>query len=169
MLLQVSTEDRCRGIGSNMLRSVIRAAKADSQISRLVLDVYAENEGAIRLYHHFGFHMTSKLNHCNFWIMELSIGDHVNEAVEKTMTMSTTVQNYPHTTLTSSPREQKPKEKEEIKEEGKVERWRQHLAKVAVEKWKNQMKAEKERGGRGGRGEKKDAGTKKPLQERKDK
>merc|ERR1719435_110269 len=107
MLLQVSTEDRCRGIGSNMLRSVIRAAKADSQISRLVLDVYAENEGAIRLYRRFGFRITgSKQNYSKSWIMELSLGDAVEETVEKT-TMATTVENYPQTTSSSTPKEQK--------------------------------------------------------------
>jgi len=167
MLLQVSTEDRCRGIGSNMLRSVIRAAKADSHISRLVLDVHVKNEGAIRLYRRFGFYMTgSKQNHSKSWIMELSIGDLVNKAVEKTKTTAATVQSYPQITSSSAPKEHK--SKEEIKEENNVEHWRQHLAKKAEEKWKNQMEVEKERRGIGGRGEKKEAGTKNPLQERKD-
>lgn len=76
MLLQVTAGDRCRGIGSNMLRYVIRSAKADAKVSRLVLDVHSENEGAIRLYRRFGFRIThSKQNHSKSWVMELPIGD----------------------------------------------------------------------------------------------
>jgi len=175
MLLQVSTEDRCRGIGTNMLRNVIRAAKADSFISRLALDVHAENEGAIRLYRRFGFRITgSKQNYSKSWIMELSLGDVVEETVEKTTTTATTVENYPQTTSSSTPKEQKltmrlkQQKEEEIKAEDKAERWRRSLEKEAAEKWKNQMEAEKERGGRGGRGEKKEARDKNPSGERKD-
>lgn len=83
LLLAVSPRDRSRGIGSHLLRHVIKMARLDPEVERLTLNVHVDNDGAIRLYRRFGFQIADcKANLMNkSWTMDLPIGfSHENQS-----------------------------------------------------------------------------------------
>lgn len=50
-----------KGIGKELMRAIVDLADNWLNLTRLELEVYAENEAALRLYEHFGFEVEGRL------------------------------------------------------------------------------------------------------------